>query len=160
VKHALLAPVLVALAVTAGCGMFDAKEELEPLAAKVLTACEEGRYEDVYREASEVFRDSTTLEALREYVEPRRKVLGALRRVKETKKFGYHSSDSQTTGKLSLDVEYERGPAQADFEFRKEGGTWRLSLLKLSFDEKLLPQPDQAALEPLARELLTLYDAA
>lgn len=147
-------------AVVSGCGVVAAKEELEAQAEKVLVACEAERYEEVYREAAQAFRDSASFEEFRAYVEGRRKALGAFRRVSTSKGFHLKSaSGSPTTGRISLDLEYERGPAQAELEFRKEDGAWRLGLLKVAFDEKLLPKEDRAALEPLAREILALYDA-
>jgi hypothetical protein len=131
-----------------GCGLVQAKAELEPLAVQVLVLCQDGRYEEVYRDAATAFRESTSLEAFRDYVELRRKALGAYRRTVKTKGFGVASSSGgPTTGRISFDVQYERGPAQAEFEFRKEGGAWRLGLLKIAFDEKLLAEPEAGAPE-------------
>src|SRR5687767_4902477 len=131
-----------------GCGLVEAKAELEPLAVRVLVACQEGRYEEVYRDAATPFRESTSLEAFRDYVDLRRKALGAYRRTVKTTGIRVTSTGGgPTTGKISFDVEYERGPAQAEFEFRKEAGAWRLMLLKIAFDEKLIPAPDAGAPE-------------
>jgi hypothetical protein len=144
-----------------GCGLVQAKSELEPLAMGVLIAVQEGRYEEVHRNAAPVFRESTSLEEFRAYAAVRRKALGAFRRIVKTGRVGLTANQgSPTLGQIAMDVEYERGPAQAEFEFRKEGEAWRLGMLKIAFDEKLLPGPEQAALEPLARELLGLYDAS
>ena len=161
-KKSLLSGVLGAalLGTVPSCGLAKAKANFEALGESVLVACQQGRYDDVYREASPAFRESATPEAFREYVDLRRRALGAFRRVRDWKGLTVQKTGGgPSIAQIAADVEYERGPAQVELEFREEGDGWRLGLLKIAFDEGLL-EADPAALEPLARSLLDLYDAS
>jgi hypothetical protein len=159
-KALMIIGVVAVLAIGAFVAFFlIAKAELKPYAEQVVVACDEGRYEDVYKDAAPAFRESTSMQAFREYAEMRRKALGRFRRVGSTTGTAMSSSTSgPSTGEVSMDLEYENGTAKGQFQFLKDGDTWRLTHLKIAFDEKLMPGPDRAALEPLSRELLALYD--
>lgn len=151
--------VVAVVAVVATC--FAAKAKLEPIAEAILRDLQAGQHEKVYAEAAPAFRASVTPEAFRAYVESRRKALGAYRGIRKATGGGFStSSDGPTEGSISLEVDYEKGPATGELRFFKDGDAWRLANLKLSFAESLLPVPAREDLEPLARELLGLYDAS
>ena len=137
---------------------YVATSKLGPYAEKFLAQCRDGKYEEAYANASKAFRDGTSLEAFRQYMEGRKRILGAFRRIAKTTGGGIATSTSSgTVGSVSAELEYEKGKAAGEFEFLDEGGSWRLLHVKITFDDALQPPPDRAALEPLSRDLLRLY---
>lgn len=137
-----------------------AKDKFEPYAKTFLTDCEAGAYDKVYAATSEGFKKATSLEQFRSFMEVRRRALGSWKAIKKVTGGGMgSSSDVGATGTVSLELTYERGPADAEFQFVKEGGDWKVQNVTIKFDEKLAPAADPAPLEKMSRDLLTLYDA-
>lgn len=140
---------------------FVAKDKFQPYAEKVLADLKAGKEAEVYAAASAPFKRDVPLEKFRDYVAFRKQSLGEFRRVVKGTGGGIATStDTGTIGTVSLDLEYERGPAAGEFRFLKEGDDWKLLEMKVTFDEKLAPTPDRAALEGLCRELMALYDSS
>lgn len=138
-----------------------AKDKFRPYAEQVLADLQAGKESEVYAAASTPFRRDVPLERFRSYVALRKRALGEFRRVVKGTGGGISTStEAGTIGSVSLDLEYERGPATGAFRFLKEGDDWKLLEMKVTFDEKLVPVPERAALEGLSKELLALYDAS
>jgi len=138
-----------------------AKDKFKPYAEKVLADLKAGKEADVYAAASAPFHKEVPFETFRDYVAFRKRALGEFRRVVKGTGGGISAStETGTVGSVSLDLEYERGPAAGEFRFLKEGDDWKLLEMKVTFDEKLVPVPERAALEGSCRELLALYDAS
>lgn len=139
---------------------FIAKDKFEPYAKTILTDCEAGAYDKVYAATADGFKKATTLEQFRGFMEVRRRALGAWKAIGKVTGGGMASSTSAgTTGNISMELTYERGPADAEFQFIKEGGDWKLLNMSIKFDEKLAPPADPSVLEKMSRDLLALYDA-
>lgn len=150
---------LAAIAAIVVVGMI-AKDKFEPYAKTILTDCEAGAYDKVFAATSEGFKKATSLEQFRGYMDLRRRALGPWKAIAKTTGGGMSSStDAGTTGNVSMELTYERGPADAEFQFVKEGGDWKLLNLTIKFDAKLAPPADPTVLEKLSRDLLALYDA-
>ena len=151
---------LVAVAAVVAAALFS-KAKLEPLAEKILTDVQAGKVDAVYADASAAFRKDVTLEGFRRYLDVRARALGAFQKVAKFTGGGVSTStDTGTTGNVSMDLTYAKGPATGEFHFVKEDDVWRLLHLKIAFDEKLLPAPDRAELEGRSRALLDLYSEA
>lgn len=137
-----------------------AKDKFEPYARTILTDCEAGAYDKVYAATSAPFKKATSLEQFKAFMEARRRALGSWKAIHKTTGGGMATStETGTTGKVSMELTYERGPADAEFQFVKEGDEWRLLHMTITFDEKLAPPADPAPLEKMSRDLLALYDA-
>ena len=148
---------IVAIVVTA----LVAKDKFQPYAEKILTDLKAGKDAEVYAGASAPFRLGVPLQKFRDYVASRKQALGEFKRVVKGTGGGLGAStDTGTVGSVSLELEYERGPAEGEFKFLKEDDAWKLLEMKITFDEKLVRAPDRAALEGLSKELLALYDAS
>jgi hypothetical protein len=134
-----------------------AKRELGPLAERILVDCRDGKVDEVYAAASKAFRESTSLADFRRFVDIRAKALGPFKAVEATTGGGMGTGTSGTSGSVQMRLAYERGTAEAEFQFVKEDDVWRLVHVKIPFDERLAPAPDPADLEPRSRALLDLY---
>lgn len=138
-----------------------AAAKFEPYAERLLLACRDGKYEEVYRDASDGFRSTVPFDEFRDYMEGRRRALGTFQRIVERTGGGAStSSEHGSRGSVSLRLAYEKGEADGEFTFAQQGDDWRLLGAKITFDERLLPKADRDALEPLARELFDLYGAS
>lgn len=138
-----------------------AKDKFRPYAETVLADLKAGKESEVYAAASAPFRRDVSLERFRGYVALRKRALGEFRSVSKATGGGLSTStDAGTIGSVSLQLDYERGPAAGEFRFLKEGDDWKLLEMKVTFDEKLVPVPERAALEGLCKELLALYDGS
>ncbi len=136
-----------------------ASAEFKPLAEKVLADCRDGKVEDVYAKASKAFKAESTLAQTKDVLAMWEKSLGAYKQVTKMTGAGTSASTSSATvGTVSLEIEYEKGTTTGEFRFVKEDGEWRLLSINVKIPEALQPKPDRAALEPLARDLVRLYD--
>jgi hypothetical protein len=159
VKKVLMVIGVLALVAIGAVVFFvgKAKKELTPLVEKLLVDCRDGKTDAVYDAASEAFRKAVSRDDFRRFVAVRTKVLGAFKAVEGTSGGGMSTSDAGTVGKVNVTLAYERGTSAAEFQFVKDGDTWRLLHLTIPFDEKLAPVPDRAELEARSRALLDLY---
>lgn len=152
--------VLAAIAAIVVVAMIAGKK-FEPYVESILKDCEAGAYDKVYAESSKAFQKSTSLEQFRGVMTGLRTSLGAWKSI--TKRTGGGMSASTETGKtgsVNLVLAYESGPADGEFKFVEEDGSWKLLGLHIKGEPKAAPPADPTVLEKMSRDLLALYDAA
>lgn len=119
------------IAAAAGFAFWQLKslgdDTLQPIAHEALTDLDAGRYEAVRERASTSFRESTTVEQLREITERRRALLGAYASIDVQGVNVGTSSGSGTGATLTTRLRYENGEIDGTFRFEKEGEAWKLA---------------------------------
>ena len=151
--------VLLLVGIVIAAVVLFASAEFKPLAEKALVDCRDGKVDEVYARTAKRFREETSLPAFRKFLDVRTQALGKYVKIVKTTGAGASASTgSGAQGKATFDVEYEKGTVSATFSFAKEDGEWRLLGMEIPIPEALQAKPDRALLEPLARDLLRLFD--
>jgi hypothetical protein len=112
--------VVVLLVAAFAATWFFQRPGLASLAEQVLVDLQEGRAADVLARASAAFRRETTRERLEEEARNLERAVGRLRAVRATK------DGESPAGRVTLELECERGTTSGTFHFVEEDGTWRL----------------------------------
>ena len=158
----LIALVLLAAAAVGGFLWFmgHAKRTLTPRIETFLQATSKGQWDAAYDICSPEFQSTYTRGRFRATFEELLGPLGAFQRMGDVSGFAMSSTSGEgTTGSLDADVVFEKATVPGSFAFKKIDDVWRLQNLELKGVDKLVPQPDPAALEPAGRALLTAFDA-
>jgi uncharacterized protein YbcC (UPF0753/DUF2309 family) len=136
-RIALIAPVLAAMAltcVTPGCGISNQRErvpsEVEEVVTNIGAHIDQERYEQIYNESSELWKQDVTLDRSNEVFKTLRSKLGKV----ENRSLSSASEQQNSGGPLkghvfilSYETRFERGGGMETFTLIEEDGRWLLA---------------------------------
>lgn len=115
----------------------EAPAEVYARTEEVLLAMRDGRAEQVYEDASEIFKASIDRDTFLRNHEDNTRQLGDYIRILDIMRTKRNQSRSMAT--LTMLVEYEKAKSTVVIDFRKSGDDWRLSYYKVEIPLARVP---------------------
>ncbi len=152
--------LVIGVAVFGFFGVYSStKAELQPLAEAFLEDVRDGEFDDAYARTSSIFRAATTQQGLQGYMAYREQLLGAYKSIVDVKGFQRSAGTGQKSiGSITVDIEFEKGVAEGEFQFQKEGGAWMLNKVSILVPDALAPEPDESMIASSVKANLSRYN--
>lgn len=116
----------------------EAPKEVYDLAESILELDRDGKFEQIWREASRTFQESIDLSTFIDVQEERRRVLGNYVRILDTLQSARNANRMQAT--VAAVVQYQEARATVTLGFIKIDGTWGLAHYKVVMPPLRIPQ--------------------